>query len=47
MFDLGLSKLAVIGVVALVGALKKFFSKLGTPSRTERPVPVVPGGPRG
>jgi uncharacterized membrane-anchored protein len=40
-------KLIVFGVVALVGGLKKFFSSLGTPSRNERPVPVVPARPRG
>ena len=39
-------KLIVFGVVALVGGLKKFFGKLGTPSRNERPIPVVPAGPR-
>lgn len=39
-------KLLVFGVVALVGMLKKLFSGLGTPEREERPIPVVPSGPR-
>lgn len=40
-------KLLVFGVVALVGALRKLFSGVGAPPRSERPVPVVPTGPRG
>ena len=39
-------KLIVFGLVALVAAVKKFFSGLGTPERAERPIPVVPSGPR-
>jgi len=39
-------KLIVFAVVAVAGAIKKFFSGLGTPERAERPVPVVPTGPR-
>ena len=39
-------KLIVFGFVALVAAVKKFFSGLGTPERAERPIPVVPSGPR-
>lgn len=39
-------KLLVFAVVAVAGAIKKFFSGLGTPERTERPIPVVPSGPR-
>ena len=39
-------KLLVFALVAVAGAIKKFFSGLGTPERAERPVPVVPTGPR-
>ena len=39
-------KLLVFAVVALGGGLKKLFSGLGTPQRAERPIPVVPTGPR-
>ena len=39
-------KLLVFALVAIAGAVKKFFSGLGTPERAERPIPVVPTGPR-
>lgn len=39
-------KLIVFGIAALVGGVKKLFSKLGTPARSERPVAVVPSSPR-
>ena len=39
-------KLIVFGFVALVSALKKMFGKLTEPAHTERPVAVVPSGPR-
>ncbi len=39
-------KLLVFGLVALAGAVKKFFSGMATPERAERPIPVVPTGPR-
>ena len=39
-------KLLVFALVAIAGAVRKFFSGLGTPERAERPIPVVPTGPR-
>ena len=39
-------KLLVFAFVAVASAIKKFFSGLGTPERAERPIPVVPTGPR-
>lgn len=39
-------KLLLFGVAALVGAIKKLFSGMGTPQQAERPIPVVPSGPR-
>ena len=39
-------QLIVLGFAALVAAVKKVFSRLSTPARSERPIPVVPVGPR-
>jgi uncharacterized membrane-anchored protein len=39
-------KVIVFALVAVAGAVKKLFSGFGAPPRTERPVPVVPPGPR-
>ena len=39
-------KLMVFALVGLAGAAKKLFSGMGAPQRAERPIPVVPSGPR-
>ena len=39
-------KALIFLVLALVSAVKKLFGKLKAPARAERPIPVVPVGPR-
>jgi hypothetical protein len=38
---------SIDAAVAIAAGVKKFLSGLGTPERAERPIPVVPSGPRG